>query len=271
MVLVLDPAALCCPQSTPANSWRRRVIFRSSVVSNGPKGGRQGRAASRPTGERFVALTPSNGAEPTARRLRRRGRCDLWADRVSGGCRYSPCSNPSHASNHSRRRTRPPIDVDAVPGLGRRTPLQVLVRPHEVVPEPEWHQRRVELVTIDDAPPIEPGLERAEEAFDATVLPGAVPFGGLMTDAEPGQREAEQPALEDRLVVGTDRPGFAVALDGVEQHTQEGDRSLVLQDLQAQAPARAVIEQAEDEVKPPFGVGLAGAVDTPEAIPVTGP
>ena len=48
------------------------------------------------------------------------------------------------------------------------------------------------------------------------VLPGAVPFGGLMADAEPGQCEAKQPALEDRLVVGADCPGFAVVLDGVQ-------------------------------------------------------
>ena len=44
----------------------------------------QGEAASRPTMDRFVAATPSNGAEPTALRLRRRGQCDLWDDRVSG-------------------------------------------------------------------------------------------------------------------------------------------------------------------------------------------
>ena len=44
----------------------------------------QGEAASRPTMDRFIAATPSNGAEPTALRLRRRGQCDLWDDRVSG-------------------------------------------------------------------------------------------------------------------------------------------------------------------------------------------
>lgn len=96
------------------------------------------------------------------------------------------------------------INIDAVPDLGRRASLQVLVRPHVVVPEPEWQQRRVELMAIGHAPAIEFGLERAEEAFDAAVLPGAVPFGGLMADAEPGQREDERcslgPATLDELL-----------------------------------------------------------------------
>lgn len=51
---------------------------------------------------------------------------------------------------------------------------------------------------------------------------------------------------------------------------QDGDRSLVRQGLEAEAAARAVIDDAEQKMRTAGLVGLAGAIHAPDDIGFTG-
>lgn len=68
----------------------------------------------------------------------------------------------------------------------------MLMRPHVVVPDAERLQLEVELGSVRDRDAIEVLLQRAEEAFDPPVLPGAMRFGGLKVDAQQLQVDADQ-------------------------------------------------------------------------------
>lgn len=57
-----------------------------------------------------------------------------------------------------------------------------------VVPGSKRTKRGIQGLAIRYDPLVELLLERAEEAFDAAVLPRTVQFGGLMTDAKPSEK-----------------------------------------------------------------------------------
>ena len=95
-----------------------------------------------------------------------------------------------------------PPGVEAAPGFHGCHALQVLVRPHVVVPGDELDQRGVEAGAVRHDPAVELLLQRAEETLDATILPRAVALDGLVFDAELVEYEFEQRAIEDGLVVG---------------------------------------------------------------------
>ena len=150
--------------------------------------------------------------------------------------------------------------IDAAPGLHRRHALQVLMRPRLVVPTDELDQRGGERLLIRHDPAVELLLERAEEPFDAPVLPGAVLFDGLVANAELMKHAVEQGVVEDGFVVGADGLWHAVSFDGVEQCAQERDGGFVRQRREVQAAASTVVEDAEQEMSLTGLVGLAGAV-----------
>ena len=76
------------------------------------------------------------------------------------------------------------------------------MRPRLVVPTDELDQRGGERLLIRHDPAVELLLERAEEPFDAPVLPGAVLFDGLVANAELMKHAVEEenvvyPALRE--------------------------------------------------------------------------
>ena len=105
-----------------------------------------------------------------------------------------------------------------------------------VVPEPKDAEVAVELRQAGHLPLIELLFEGAEEAFDATILPGAAGVGALVADAKQFESVLEQAGGEDghfdRLrtgfVVGAYRLGFTVNLDGGEQVGKEDARGFVV-------------------------------------------
>lgn len=143
-----------------------------------------------------------------------------------------------------------PVDIDAMPYLVRGASLQVLVRSHFVVPEPEDAQGLVQGIAVADDQPVKLGFQGAEEAFDAVVLPRAMSIGSLMPNAQLPQREAEDQAVKDWLVVSTDGLGLAVLFDRVQQGAQDRDRGFVLEGLQVEAAAGAVVDYPEQEMLP---------------------
>ena len=163
----------------------------------------------------------------------------------------------------------PPVDVDAVPHLGWCTALKVLVRSDVVVPTLEDGQGNVQRSAVGDGPRIQLALERAEESLDTTVLPGAVQVRGLMPDAEHVEGRLEQWVLENRLVVGTYRPWFAVVFNGIAQRPDDHDGTLVLERLQCQAAPCAVVEDAQQEVQGAGHVCLACAIHAPDHVGAT--
>lgn len=60
-------------------------------------------------------------------------------------------------------------------------------------------------------------LERAEEAFDLSVLARTVQIGSLVADAEQKECEAKYAGGEDRLIVRSDRVRFAESADRLRE------------------------------------------------------
>lgn len=65
-----------------------------------------------------------------------------------------------------------------------------------VVEKPELIQGGVQLRQIVDRPAIQIVLERAEAALDTAVLPGAMPLGGLVSDALQTQGDLPEPGMK---------------------------------------------------------------------------
>ena len=76
------------------------------------------------------------------------------------------------------------------------------MRPDVVVEILEFIERALKCsATWDDQLP-EQRLERSEQALDPAVLPRCVFLGGLVLDAREFEKAVEQPAVQNRLVVG---------------------------------------------------------------------
>ena len=146
----------------------------------------------------------------------------------------------------------PSVDIGAVPHFGRGAPIQALVWTDKVVPGPELGQAAVQCFSIRHQPVIQSIFQGSPKALDPAVHPRAVELGGLMPDAEQLQSKPKQSGSEDCLVVGTDGFRRAEAIDGIQQHAEDGNAGFAFQRLKRQIDPAAVIDQAEDHeaVKP---------------------
>lgn len=97
--------------------------------------------------------------------------------------------------------------ASAGPCFCRCTAKQVLMRPHMVVPSPKRAELEGEFITVGDRDCVEVLLQGAEETFDPAVLPGAMQFDGLQSDADQAnvpriKREFKQISLSTRMRAG---------------------------------------------------------------------
>ena len=88
------------------------------------------------------------------------------------------------------------------------------MRTHMVVPESELAQRQDKVISTDDLCGPDLGLQRAEQALDASVLPWAADLGGPVVHAEQEQGEPEAESGEDPFVVGPYEPWPSVKAEG---------------------------------------------------------
>lgn len=97
------------------------------------------------------------------------------------------------------------------------------MRADVVVPEPIEIQVLLGLRGQPDRPLAGQLLEGLEEPPDAAVLPGREGRDSLMPDAEQAETEPEECGGEDGLIVGTDAPRPAEALDRVQDDAKDRD------------------------------------------------
>lgn len=111
------------------------------------------------------------------------------------------------------------------------------VRPDVVVPNTKEAKAGIQLGGIRNCPAIQFVLERAEEAFDPSVLPRATWLGSLVADAEQAQARSECGRSENRLIVCANEFGLAVDMDRAGDLGQKRKGGLVSQALEGQTGA----------------------------------
>lgn len=136
--------------------------------------------------------------------------------------------------------------IDAVPSLERGASVQILVRANDVVPDGEQGERAGQFAPVGDAPSIQLLLERAEQALDPAVLPGAADLAALVADAEQGERGTEAARGEHGRIVGAQDPGLAEPADREAEMAEQRPGRHGRERLQREQPAGAVVDQAED-------------------------
>lgn len=141
--------------------------------------------------------------------------------------------------------------------------MQMLVRPHVVVPGAERLQLEPEFLSIDDRDGVEVPLQCSEETFNTAVLSGAMQLDGLQANAEQPQPLTNQARVEADLVIDTDVCRQAVPTECRDDGPENRKAALIRQCSEFQAGARAVVDQAKEDVLSASQIGLAGQVERP--------
>lgn len=142
----------------------------------------------------------------------------------------------------------------------------MLMRPNSVVSKRKLIQQRSQCRSRVDGERVQLRLQRAEEPFDAAVLPGATGRRELMPDPGQGKHPAKQAALERRIVVRADRLRHTVLAHRQKEVPEQRKRIAMRTQAQREKPARAVVDEAEDGVNLAPHILLAGQVQGPDAI-----
>lgn len=114
-----------------------------------------------------------------------------------------------------------------------------------VVPEGKFIQEKLDVLRLKQNP-VGNGLEGSKEAFNPSVLPGAMQSGLLMANTQQPEAEVEKTRSENRFVVRSDRFGFSKRFDCQNQDFKKGDGCLVSQSFKAQAFSGSMIDDAKN-------------------------
>jgi hypothetical protein len=106
-----------------------------------------------------------------------------------------------------------------------------------VVEQPKFKERNIERIGVGKRQGLEQRFERAEQPFDAAVLPWRVGLCELLADAQVLKHDAQQAALEDGFVVGPDGLGFAMLADGKAEMAEHGPGVALRDAFEAQQQA----------------------------------
>ena len=135
-----------------------------------------------------------------------------------------------------------------------------------VVEEAEFGECLVERLKRIDGELVEFLLEGAEESLDPAVLPGTAGIRALMTDAEQKERKAEHFGSDDRLVIGPDRLGLAVAFYGLAEFQDQCPGGFTLQRFQPQRGAAGVLENGKYHPGGAVERCFAGEIQAPDEV-----
>ena len=179
-----------------------------------------------------------------------------------------PAQQPAPALHESNRLrfTGCMKRINVVPGLQRRSPLQVLMWPDFVVPTSEVAQKQVYGFPVSQHDLPELVLQRPEQPFNPPVLPRAVQVDPLVFDAQQCQARAERAAGEAPLVVGAHESGFAVFRYRQTQVSQQRPATFIHHRVERQQASTAVIDDAQNLVNRATGISTPGHVQRPAMI-----
>ena len=91
-------------------------------------------------------------------------------------------------------------------------------------------------------------LHRADETFDAAVLPGASGIAVLLANPHTPQGQAKRPRREHRFVVGAQELRAAVVTTGCDEVAPDRQRRLIRYALHAQTGATGMIHDGQHDV-----------------------
>ena len=130
------------------------------------------------------------------------------------------------------------------------------------MPEPVEIQVALGVGVQPDRPSASQLLDGLEESLDAAILPGREGRGALMLDTDQAETEPEECEGEDGLIVGTDAPRPAEALDRVQDDAKDRNRGLVAHVSQSQTGSGAVVEKPKNGA---FAAAIAevGEIESP--------
>ena len=157
-------------------------------------------------------------------------------------------------------------DIDPRPDFGGRAALEMLMGPEVVVDGSNMLQRSVTRCGILDGTLQQHPLHRADEPFDAAVLPGAARVRALMLDAQEPQPSAQTPRREDGFVVGVQEARAAILTAHGDEVRPNRQRRLIRQPLHAQAGAACMVQDGQHDMPVAVGIGLGQQVHAPDQI-----
>lgn len=114
-----------------------------------------------------------------------------------------------------------------------------------VVPEGKFIQRKLDVLRLKQNS-VGNELKGSKEAFNPSVLPGAMQSGLLMANAQQPKANVEKTRSENRFVVRSDRFGFSISFDCQNQDSKKTAGSLVSQSFKAQAFSGSMIDDAKN-------------------------
>lgn len=144
--------------------------------------------------------------------------------------------------------------------------LQVVMRPDVVVKPAALVQRTLKRVGSCDLQRLEPRFQCSKQALDAPVAPGRGRGNRLFVDARQSQERPKHPAVEHRLVVGSQEAGFAMFGNRQTQVAQQRPTGAVSQALERQTKTGAVVNKAQQGVALSAPVGKETQIGGPSVI-----
>ena len=161
--------------------------------------------------------------------------------------------------------------IDPRPDFGRGTALEMLMGPEVIVDGSNMLQSSVTRRGIVNGVLQQHPLHRADEPFQASVLPGASWIAVLQANPQEAQDQTKSVRREDGFVVGTQELGTAILTACGGEVAPDRQRRFIRQSLHAQARATGMIEDGQHDMPVAVRIGLCQQVHAPDQIAGNGP